>query len=182
MYLEMVKLTRLMEISAGKPEIAIGLIDGPVAVESSGLARERIRYLPAKHGSAKTGSCIDRDSPDCLHGTFIAGVLSALRDSPAPAICPGCSLLVRPIFSETATGHDQMPSATPEELAAAIVDCVDAGARVLNLSVGLRRSFSKGDHLLKQALDHSVRRGVLVVAAAGNQGTIGVPRWPGTLG
>src|SRR5712691_4368694 len=100
MYLEMVKLTKLMEISA------IGLIDRPVALESSGLARERIRYLPAKHGSAKTVSCIDRESPDCLHGTFIAGVLSALRDSPAAAICPACSLLVRPNFSETATGHD----------------------------------------------------------------------------
>jgi hypothetical protein len=30
-----------------------------------------------------------------------------------------------------------MPSATPQELAAAIIDCIDAGERVINLSLTL---------------------------------------------
>jgi subtilisin family serine protease len=66
-----------------------------------------------------------------------------------------------------------MPSATPEELAKAIVDTVDAGARVINLSAGLAQPSSKGDRQLREALDYTARRGVIVVAAAGNQGTIG---------
>ena len=37
-----------------------------------------------------------------------------------------------------------MPSATPEELAAAISDCIEGGAGVINLSVGLAHLSSNG--------------------------------------
>ena len=66
-----------------------------------------------------------------------------------------------------------MPSATPEELAAAILDSIRAGARVLNLSVALVHPSSAGQRELEEALDYAARRGVIVVAAAGNQGAVG---------
>ncbi len=66
-----------------------------------------------------------------------------------------------------------MPSATPQELAAAIIDCIDAGARVINLSLALAQPSTKGEQALEEALNLAVRRGVIVVAAAGNQGTLG---------
>ena len=66
-----------------------------------------------------------------------------------------------------------MPSATPQELAAAIVECIDAGARVINLSLALAQPSTKGEQALEEALNQAVRRGVIVVAAAGNQGTLG---------
>jgi hypothetical protein len=70
-----------------------------------------------------------------MHGTFVAGILCARRDSIAPAICPGCTLIVRPIFSEDKNGIGKMPSATPEEVAVAVIDTVLAGARVINLEL-----------------------------------------------
>ena len=97
----------------------------------------------------------------------MAGILSARRDSAAPAICPGCTLLVRPIFPETTTGNGQLPEATPRELAAAIVDCVDAGARVVNLSLALAEPSSRGERALDEALDQALRRGVLVYDESG---------------
>ena len=66
-----------------------------------------------------------------------------------------------------------MPSATPEELAEAIIDSVDAGARVINLSSALVRPSPKGESKLEEALNHAAQRGVITVAAAGNQGTVG---------
>jgi subtilisin family serine protease len=66
-----------------------------------------------------------------------------------------------------------MPSATPQELAAAIIECIDAGARVINLSLALALPSTKGEQALEEALNLAVRRGVIVVAAAGNQGTLG---------
>lgn len=66
-----------------------------------------------------------------------------------------------------------MPSATPQELAAAIIACIDAGARVINLSLALAQPSTKGEQALEEALNQTIRRGVIVVAAAGNQGTIG---------
>jgi subtilisin family serine protease len=107
-----------------------------------------------------------------MHGTFVAGILCARRGSPAPGICPGCTLLVRPIFLETAADRQTLPSATPAELAEAIAQCVDAGARVLNLSVALAQPSSSGLRDLEDALAYAARRGVIVVAAAGNQGAI----------
>jgi subtilisin family serine protease len=66
-----------------------------------------------------------------------------------------------------------MPGATPQELAVAIIECVEAGARCINLSLALAQPSSKGERELEQALDHATKRGVIIVVAAGNQGTLG---------
>jgi len=168
--LDLVKLTSLMELTSGVPEIVVGLLDGPVAMNHPELVSENIREVPGR----QRGACAQADSFACMHGTFVAGILCAKRSSPAPAICPNCTLLVRPIFVETTQQNGKMmPSATPEELAAAIIECINAGARVLNLSIALAEPSSKGHRQLEEALDHATRRDVIVVAAAGNQGTVG---------
>ena len=167
--LQLVRLTDLMTRTDGRPEINIGLIDGPVALNHPALANERIRKIPGDLG----GSCGNLGSTACAHGTFVAGILAASRESSAPAICPNCTLLVRTIFSEEAPGNSQMPSATPQALAAALIDCVDASAKVINLSVALEGTASSRQRDLEEALDYAAKRGVIVVAAAGNEGTVG---------
>jgi subtilase family protein len=107
--LELAKLTMLMKRTSGSPEVKIGLIDGPVVTQHPDLAGERLREIPGNNGAA----CAQANSTACLHGTFVAGILSAKRNSPAPAICPDCILLIRPIFAEQITGGEQMPSAAP---------------------------------------------------------------------
>jgi subtilisin family serine protease len=166
---ELVKLTALMERTRGTPELKIGLIDGPVVAQHPYLAGAHIREIPGNNGA----TCTKVNSTSCLHGTFVAGILSAKRNSPAPAICPGCTLLIRPIFTETASGSEHLPSATPQELAAAIIECIYAGARIINLSLALVQPSTKGEQALEEALNQAVRRGVILVSAAGNQGTLG---------
>jgi subtilisin family serine protease len=167
--LDLVRLPQLMARTAGSSDVKVGLIDGPVAIGHSDLAGTKMSEVP---GSAR-GSCAEASSAACLHGTFVAGILCARRGSAAPAICPDCTLLVRPVFSEAATENLDSPSAEPEELAAAILACVDAGARVINLSLALVQSSPLAKLALLEALDHAARRGVLIVAAAGNQGAVG---------
>jgi subtilisin family serine protease len=79
---------------------------------------------------------------------------------------------VRPIFIETTPGRNFMPSATPLELAEALIECMDMGARAINLSLGLAQPSLKGEQALEGALNQAANRGVIVVAAAGNQGTL----------
>jgi subtilisin family serine protease len=167
--LEVVKLTALMDRTSGKTEMAIGLIDGPVAIDHSDLASENIREVAGK----LPGRCGQASSAACMHGTFVAGILCGKRGSASPAICPNCTLLVRPIFAEATPGGGQMPSTTPQELAAALLEIIDAGARMINLSAALAQLSAKTERELQEALDHAARRGILVVAAAGNQGTLG---------
>ena len=137
----------------------IGLVDGPVLIQHPDLAIEHFREISVKN----SGSCSQANSGACLHGTFVAGILSAKRNSPAPAICPGCTLLIRPIFAEAASGSEYMPSATPQELAAAIIECIDAGARVINLSLALAQPSTNGEQALEEALN-------LAAATGGDRG------------
>ena len=168
--LELVQLVALMELAGGgKQDIVIGLIDGPVAADHPDLVAENIRDV----SESESGTCSQANSFACMHGTFVAGILCARAGSPAPAICPNCTLLVYPIFSEASSGNAEIPSATPDQLAAAIVKMIDAGARVLNLSAALALTSSRGERKLEDALDHALSRGVIVVAAAGNQGVLG---------
>jgi subtilisin family serine protease len=168
---DLVRLIPLMKRSRGAPEVMIGLIDGPVAMTHRDLAEAHIREVPGQ----LAGTCARATSAACQHGTFVAGILVALRGSGAPAICPDCTLLLRPIFGEATTSSSDatMPSATPEALAVAIVESLNAGARILNLSIALAQPSLSGQRELESALDEAARRAVIVVAAAGNQGTLG---------
>ncbi len=172
-----VGLTELMIRTTGRPEVMVGLIDGPVALDHPELAADMVRGIP----DGRAAACSATKSLACVHGTFVAGVLCARRGSVAPAICPGCTLLVRPIFSEHDLSRtpgrldddDHQPSATAEDLAQAILDLVNAGARIMNLSAAMTASSSGAQRSLELALDYAARRGTIVVAAAGNQATIG---------
>jgi subtilisin family serine protease len=167
--LDLVQLTALMDRTSGRAEISVGLIDGPVLLTHPELATEHIREVPGKW----LGTCARSDSVACMHGTFVAGILSARRGSTAPAICPLCSLLLRPIFSETTAPRNVVPGASPQDLAEAIIDTVDAGARIVNLSSAIAQSSLKGENKLEEALNYAAQHGAIIVAAAGNQGTVG---------
>ncbi|HJZ75195.1 MAG TPA: S8 family serine peptidase [Vicinamibacterales bacterium] len=157
-----------MERTSGTSNLTIALIDGPVATGHPDLARERLREIP----SGRVSACLETNSAACRHGTFVIGILAARRSSAAPAISPGCRFLIRAIFSEQ-VGGKQLPRATPEELAEAIIQCIDAGARVINMSVAPAHPSISGERSLEEALDRAIRRGVIIVAAAGNQGVVG---------
>ena len=166
--LDLIGIDLLMGLSKGSPEIVVAIIDGPVSLNHPDLAEAKISEIPGRSRSA----CTNRTSIACIHGTFVLGMLAARRASRAPAICPDCTFLLRPIFSEI-SGDAHVPSAAPTELSQAIVDSVNAGALILNLSVGVVGSSSGEDKQLQQALNYAASRGAIPVVAAGNQGAIG---------
>jgi subtilisin family serine protease len=80
---------------------------------------------------------------------------------------------VRPIFAEAIPEGELVPAATAEQLAEALIEVTDAGARIVNLSLALQGPSSRGERAVVQALNYALRRGVVVVAAAGNQRAVG---------
>jgi subtilisin family serine protease len=165
--LDLVNLTPLMARTSGRADIKIGLIDGPVAMGHPDLASGNIVEIPGK----LPVSCASKTNLACTHGTFVAGILAAKRGSAAPAICSGCTLLVRPIFPEPKSA-EEMPNANPEELASAITDVINAGARLISLSIAVGHASMQSESELTGALNYAASRSVLVAVAAGNQGAL----------
>jgi len=161
-------LRRLMARTEGSRDITVSVIDGPIWLDHPAFSGQRVRQI----GRNIPAACHFRGSPACRHGTLVMGMLAAKRNSDAPGLCPGCTFIVRAIFPENTPGEDPMPVSTPTDLAAAISDSISAGANVINLSAALTQLSSQSDQL-EQALDNAAHHGVLVVAAAGNHGTVG---------
>jgi subtilisin family serine protease len=171
---DLVKLGPLMRATSGTREVVVGVIDGPVGATHSGLAEVSVRQVPG----APAFLCSRAGSFACAHGTMVVGILAAKRDSGAPGICPSCSFSIYPIFQEeplgrTGSSRPRMPGATPDTLAKAITALIAGGARVVNLSAALPLAPTNNHRALEEALNLAAQKGMLMVAAVGNQGLLG---------
>ena len=112
---------------------------------------------------------------DCdVHGTVVAGVIAGHELGVAPDAeiysIRQTSSHYRALPGEGSDGHDS--SGTLASLAAAIEDAVDAGARVINVSVVSCVPPEAAERVDHSGLDAALRRaedaGAVVVAASGN--------------
>ncbi|MGD9672106.1 MAG: S8 family serine peptidase [Candidatus Nitrosocosmicus sp.] len=173
----------LMDLTEGDPDIIIGLIDGPVDLLHPAFDESKITAVKKSYLSM----CRDSDNVSCIHGTFISGILCAKRELGAPAIAPKCTLLLRPIFFDQISNVNSkgesfnnmnnapsvIPSSNSEELSTAIIETVDAGANIINLSLGLSTTSLIRYNELYDAYEYARKNNVIIVSAAGNQGVIG---------
>ncbi|MBW1600445.1 S8 family serine peptidase, partial [Streptomyces sp. JJ38] len=103
------------------------------------------------------------------HGTAVAGLIAASRggEPRITGVAPGARIHPVRIVGG-------VESTTENTLAAGIDAAVDAGARVLNLSFALPVDREP----VREAVRRAVAADVVVVAAAGNEGTTDVPMYP----
>lgn len=171
--LNLTGLQSLMNISSGDPNIVIGIIDGPLDLNHPAFQDSNIKTVR----DSQVDACKNTTSIACSHGTFIAGILCANRGFSSPGICPNCKFIFNPIFKEETNNINNknaiFPSVTPEELANAIIETIDAGAQIINLSLGLSSSSLITYDKLQQAYDYALHKGVIIVVASGNYGYIG---------
>jgi subtilisin family serine protease len=166
------RLLSLMSVSGGSPDITIGVIDGPLDLNHPAFQGSRIRTVK----DSQRVACKNASDTACIHGTFVTGILCAKRGLSAPAICPDCSIIVNPIFRRDPTTNNwgvATPAVTFEELTDAIMETIDTGVKIINLSLGLSTSSLTVYDKLQQVYDYALRKGVIMVVAAGNQGSIG---------
>jgi subtilisin family serine protease len=167
--IDLTRVRQLMALTSGREAVRIGLVDGAVASTHPDLVGAHMRQL----SSAGTTPCKQDSDAACAHGTLVAGVLVARRGALSPSLCPDCTLLIRPVFESHNASARGLPEATPTQLAAAVIDCIEAGARIVNLSLGFSLPTSLRHAVLHDAFDYALARDVIIVAAAGNQGSLG---------
>ncbi|MFA5774320.1 MAG: S8 family serine peptidase [Ilumatobacteraceae bacterium] len=105
------------------------------------------------------------------HGTEVAGIVAAVNGNGIgiSGVAPNARILPIRVFE---AGR---PTSNSNDVALAVRFAVDAGARVINLSLGS----DSEDSRITSAVAYAVSKNVLVVAAAGNEkdGNIN-PKWP----
>jgi len=96
------------------------------------------------------------------HGTAVAGIIAARANNHEgiAGICWSCSILAVKVLGDDGQG-------TLDAVAQGIVKATDAGARVISMSLG---GPARGD-TLDQAISYAVAKNVVLVAAAGNNGS-----------
>lgn len=109
------------------------------------------------------GTPVTRDMG--THGTFVAGIIAAVPNNATgiAGLCFDVSILPLQIFHKQ---EDGTLLAFEADLIAALYLAVEAGADVINLSLGS----DEASDALAQAVDYALARGCIVVAAAGNAG------------
>jgi minor extracellular serine protease Vpr len=104
------------------------------------------------------------------HGTFVAGIAGGNADVPSP-LGPLSGYAPRAFLGNYRVVDDRL---APEAgVAAALEEAVADGFDVANLSLGYTAGPTLG--VLDRAVEAAVDAGIVVVAAAGNQGTSGAP-------
>jgi flagellar hook assembly protein FlgD len=150
--------------ATGQPSVRIAIVDSGVDLRHPDLAGKVVGTYNAVVGGADVRDVVG-------HGTGTASVAAARTNDGVGIAGAGRDTSLLAVKVADVTGR-----IFTDDLAKGIVWAVDHGAGVVNLSLGGPTS----DRLEKAAVDYAQSHGVLVVAAAGNEGT-SVKQFPGAL-
>ena len=146
----------------GDPAVCVAVLDGPVD-----LAHESFHGANLARGETLVPWTIDR-GPACRHGTHVASLIFGRHDGPVPGISPRCRGILLPIFQSL--GERSLQPCSQLDLARAITQAVTHGAHIINISGGQFSPSGTAHPLLADVVRECAGRGVLIVAAAGNDG------------
>ncbi len=155
-------LRELWQETLGDPRICVAILDGPVDRSHPSLAAADLMQLQ---------TVVSREAapgPAQQHGTHVASVIFGDHGGPVKGIAPRCKGLIVPVFMSGY--HREIAPCSQVDLARAIDQAALAGANVINISGGEFTYSGTAHPLLANAVRACAGSGVLIVAAAGNEG------------
>lgn len=152
-------------IAAGKVDADVDAVEAwgvttgtgiKVAVLDSGVDLDHPDINPKVVGRANFSGAASND--DIYgHGTHVSGIVAATHNTEGVAgVCPGCTILAGKVLNDSGVG-------STSGVANGISWAVSNGAKVINMSIGVRAS-----RTLETAVNNAWNKGAVLVAAAGN--------------
>jgi subtilisin family serine protease len=145
--------------------VRIGVIDSGVNADHEDLQTATI--LTGRNYCVDTNNGVEGGTEDDVgHGTFVTGIIAAATNNALgiAGIAPDAEIVPLKAFKM----DRGQTVGTVASVSGAIWGAVDRyGCQVLNLSLGTNNDTKT----LKNAINHAAKKGVILIAAAGNQGT-----------
>jgi subtilisin family serine protease len=152
------QISQAHKVARGE-RILVGVIDSRVDAEHPELAGAIVKQIDVVN---------DKDALPHAHGTAMAGAIVAR--SRLMGIAPDARVVAVRAFTTTTKGS---ASSTSFDLARAVDQAAAAEVRIINLSFA-----GPADPLVATALQAARKRGIVLVAAAGNAGPKSPPLYP----
>jgi len=147
--------------------VPIGVIDTAFDLTHPAFRQRNIALRPAD--SPAKGADQRPKAPD-WHGTGVLAMLAGEAQSGTPGLISDAKFLVADIFYADADGQ---PATDTASLLKALDWLGGKGAKIINMSLA-----GPHDQMLKDAIGDMARKGILFVAAVGNEGPTAPPSYP----
>ena len=178
-------LEQAQQYSSGDPSVTVAVLDTGVWLTHPELEG---RLLPGRDfvdildGAGQFfGDYLDADDDptDAVgHGTHVSGIVVGRGRNMPRGVVPKCRILPVRVLGALTQGEKRVGAGLIDNINVAIKWAVDQGAAVINMSLGVRHTGGGLPH--QDVISYAKRKGVTVVAAAGNDGQQ-VLYYPGAL-
>jgi len=155
-------LRQLWSLTRGDPRVCIAVLDGPADLAHPAFDGALVRQVDVLNGVRRARGIGLR------HGTQVTSLIFGQHHSAVRGVAPKCRGVVIPIFRERDDG--QLVPCSQLDLARAISLAVAVGANVINISAGVYDETGEPEPPLVRAIRMCEDQGILIVAAAGNEG------------
>lgn len=102
------------------------------------------------------------------HGTHVTGIIAARGDGAPAGVAPAVQILPVRVLATIERDGGRVGAGLVENINSGVKWAIDHGADVINMSLGVRHEGGGLPH--REVIDYAARRGVTIVAAAGNDG------------
>lgn len=169
----------------GHPDIKIAVLDTGVDSNHPELAHAilpGIDFVNIIDGSNKfVGDYlgIDYEADDPVgHGTHVSGILVAKGLKMAKGVAPKCKIIPVRVLGALKKGNQLVGAGLIDNINNGIKWAVDHNADIINMSLGIKNTEGGLPH--KEVINYALEKGVTIVAASGNDGTL-ESYYPGAL-
>lgn len=176
-YLQKTRVSDAWDINQGSG-ITVALIDTGIDARHEDLNDGRVIAGYASYcqvvNPENESDCLVRNTGDLAagvnsddngHGTIVAGIIGAIANNKKGIVGVGMNVLLMPIKALDSKG-----SGLSSDVAFGIKWAVDHGAKVVNLSIG--GTGLTGVEIFREAALYALKKGAIVVAAAGNDAAL----------
>lgn len=178
-------LEQAQQYSLGDPSIIVAVLDTGVWLhhpEFDGRLLPGRDFVDILDGAGQFfGDYLDADDDptDAVgHGTHVTGILVARGQGMPRGVVPKCRILPVRVLGALRQGDRRVGAGLVDNINVAIKWAVDQGATIVNMSLGVKHSGGGLPH--QDVVDYARRKGVTIVAAAGNDGQEAL-YYPGAL-